>query len=259
MNIEGTRDMRVQLKMFPVVIMKNPPDDHIGNSDMIGDSPHTSNGFTGGFSGRRKREKAPRIHAPTFLKVDRTTRKNIRLEVLAVNVTISIGQQAVQGYSFARHRVRLPEAHPKFLRIPFPVNRANIKTSIVSRVTGGLPSLLPSFRLTKLEIKKHKKFILVNVNTKCNSVSSSNTRKIHGGKCPYQNAIAAAVPTQEKFIEESVHIEVQKKYISAVPTDSSSFQQALTDSWSRTAVYVSKGEKQEKRCLEHPNLGETLA
>ncbi|GFX97718.1 hypothetical protein TNCV_3066051 [Trichonephila clavipes] len=79
--------------------------------------------------------------------------------------------------------------------------------------TAGLPSLLPSFRSTKLEIKKQKKFIVVNVNTK---------------------SIAAAVPTQEKFIEENVHTEVQKKYISAVPTDSSSFQQALTDSWSRT-------------------------
>ncbi|GFU63481.1 uncharacterized protein TNCV_5047201 [Trichonephila clavipes] len=47
--------------------------------------------------------------------------------------------------------------------------------------------------------------------------------------------------------------------ISAVPKVPSSFQQTLTDSWSRTAVHVSKGEKQEKRCLEHPNLGEILA
>ncbi|GFT53647.1 hypothetical protein TNCV_3731611, partial [Trichonephila clavipes] len=47
---------------------------------------------------------------------------------------------------------------------------------------------------------------------------------------------------------------------SAVPTDLAFFQQALTDSWSRMAVHVSKGEKQEKRCLERPfNLGETLA
>ncbi|PRD17592.1 UNVERIFIED_CONTAM: hypothetical protein NCL1_64026 [Trichonephila clavipes] len=33
----------------------------------------------------------------------------------------------------------------------------------------------------------------------------------------------------------------------------------FTDSWSRTAVHVSKGEKQEKRSLERPHLGETLA
>ncbi|GFX31473.1 hypothetical protein TNCV_433141 [Trichonephila clavipes] len=68
-----------------------------------------------------------------------------------------------------------------------------------------------------------------------------------------KNAIASAVPTEEKFIEENFHIKMQK--ISAAPTVPSSFQQALTDSWSRTAVHVSKGEK---RCLERPNLGVLL-
>ncbi|GFW47622.1 hypothetical protein TNCV_583341 [Trichonephila clavipes] len=96
-----------------------------------------------------------------------------------------------------------------------------------------------------------------------------------------KNAIAAAVPTQEKFIEENVHIEVQKKL--ALPTVSSSFQQALTDSWSRTPgsrtpgsrtpgsrtpgsrtpgherLSTSRREKnKKKRCLERLNLGETL-
>ncbi|GFV91701.1 hypothetical protein TNCV_4762661 [Trichonephila clavipes] len=58
---------------------------------------------------------------------------------------------------------------------------------------------------------------------------------------------ASAVPTQEKFIEVNVHIK-NATAAAAVPTDSSSFQQALTDSWfidswSRTAVHVLMGEK----------------
>ncbi|GFY09305.1 RNase H domain-containing protein [Trichonephila clavipes] len=69
-----------------------------------------------------REKKAPRIHAPTLLKVDRITRKNIRLEILAVSFTIPIGQQAVQGYSFARHRVRGihpdPEIRIRAVQIP---------------------------------------------------------------------------------------------------------------------------------------------
>ncbi|GFW81948.1 hypothetical protein TNCV_770771 [Trichonephila clavipes] len=75
----------------------------------------------------------------------------------------------------------------------------------------------------------------------------------------------SAVPTQEKFRCGKCPYQSAKKYISAVPTDSSSFQQALTDSWftdswftdswSRTAVHVLVGEKE--KCLERRNLVET--
>ncbi|GFX79847.1 hypothetical protein TNCV_4981591 [Trichonephila clavipes] len=50
--------------------------------------------------------KSPENSRANPFKVDRTTRKNIRFKILAVNFTIPIGQQAVQGYRFARHRVR---------------------------------------------------------------------------------------------------------------------------------------------------------
>ncbi|GFY00092.1 hypothetical protein TNCV_1341901 [Trichonephila clavipes] len=73
-------------------------------------------------------------------------------------------------------------------------------------------SLEGCFLLTKLEVKKHKKFIEENVNTKCNSVSSSNTRK---------------------FIEENVHIEMQKNIKSPVVLSTGTHGLLVTNDCSR--------------------------
>ncbi|GFS93368.1 hypothetical protein TNCV_4572141 [Trichonephila clavipes] len=52
--------------------------------------------------------------------------------------------------------------------------------------------------------------------SKCNSSSSSNTRKFIEENVRIKNAIAAAVPTQEKFIEENVRM--KNAIAAAVPT-----------------------------------------
>ncbi|GFT04573.1 hypothetical protein TNCV_333571 [Trichonephila clavipes] len=91
-----------------------------------------------------------------------------------------------------------------------------------------------------VHIRKRKPYKILNPccltsNVKGSASEVPTQEKIIEENDRIKNVIAAAAPTQEKFIVENVHIEVQKKkYISAVPTDSSSFQQALMDSWSRT-------------------------
>ncbi|GFX91287.1 transposable element Tc1 transposase [Trichonephila clavipes] len=130
------------------------------------------------------------------------------------------------------------ERHSKFLSV-VNNNRADVKITVVTLGTGDLPSLLPSFRLTKLKIMKHKNFSEVNVNTKC----TSNTRK---------------------FIEENVHIKVQKNFEISVQrsnrlvfhsTGTSRTPDSQTPG-SRTAVHILMGEKKEKKkkCLERRNL-----
>ncbi|GFW46971.1 hypothetical protein TNCV_3485831 [Trichonephila clavipes] len=69
--------------------------------------------------------------------------------------------------------------------------RASVQTAVVTLGTGNLPSLLPSFRLTKLEIKKHtKKFIHENANTTdaiatiAHTVPSSLVKLLVKNECP---------------------------------------------------------------------------
>ncbi|GFT15039.1 hypothetical protein TNCV_4316211 [Trichonephila clavipes] len=163
-------------------------------------------------------------------KADRTTSKRIRYGFITVNSTTLIGLNS------PRKNTTLPAVKSVDLR--------HTPSSLKPASSSAVPT--------------QEKFIEENVHIKNVIASAVPTQeKFIEENIHIKNATASAVPTQEKFTEENVHIKMQK--ISAVPTVPSSFQQALTDSWSRTAVHVSKGEKQEIRCPERSNLGETLA
>ncbi|GFV37424.1 retrovirus-related Pol polyprotein from transposon 17.6 [Trichonephila clavipes] len=89
----------------------------------------------GGFSGRRKREKAPRNGVYVLFKADRTTSKRIRYGIITVKSTTLIGLNS------PRKNTTLPairSVEPGRTHIPeqslLPVNRANAKIKTVSQV-----------------------------------------------------------------------------------------------------------------------------
>ncbi|GFW05715.1 hypothetical protein TNCV_3407811 [Trichonephila clavipes] len=88
----------------------------------------------GGFSGRRKREKATRNGVYVLFKADRTTSKRIRFGFITVKSTTLI------GLNCPRKNTTLPairSVEPGRTHIPvqslFPVNRANAKIKNVSQ------------------------------------------------------------------------------------------------------------------------------
>ncbi|GFT98717.1 hypothetical protein TNCV_3791711 [Trichonephila clavipes] len=81
-----------------------------------------------------------------------------------------------------------------------------------------------------------------------NKTKKNETQKFQLSKCKYKIALASAHPTQEKFIDENVHIKVQKKNSNRLffhSTGTSRTPDSQTPG-SRTAVHVLMEEKRKK-------------